>query len=725
MSSVVKSKAPKTSLEYLLAELRRISAQVYTRVQQIRATIPAEDEEFRGLYVSDEEIDRIFADPELFQTGNLETPANLEPVRSNRAVSRLAYLQQVFGLSQFEVDVILIGLAPELDLRYERLYAYLQDDVTKRRPTVDLTLRLLVPGLAGQMAARRCFDAESPLVRYRLIEFNDEVQKSSSMLSRVIRLDDGIVSYLLGEDRLDSRLRSFAEWASFEEAALHIPETEAYAERLSGLADKGFICMLIARDEASKSHLAGRVCQNIDKPMIRADLVALAGQPKLDQLFRLLDREVRLRNAALFVNSAHVILQDDNVSLEIRRLIQRLLREQQGLTFLSTIEALPAGLGGSIRPEYQLKLNHPGYIQRQKLWEELLGPQAAGLDLEGLTSRFRLNSGQIVGAAATARSLAQWRGDSSPTMDDLETGCRIHSSQKLSGLAKKVIPNYTWNDIVLPPDQFSMLREIVQQVKNRLLVYERWGFDRKLSLGKGLNVVFAGPSGTGKTMSAEIIAKELSMDLYKIDLSSMVSKYIGETEKNLEKIFNEAGDSSAILFFDEADSLFGKRSEVKDAHDRYANIETSYLLQKMEEYDGIVVLATNLRKNLDEAFVRRMHFMIEFPFPEEEDRLEIWRKAFPKEVPMGENVDLRFMARQFKLAGGNIKNTALATAFLAAGDPNAQCIEMPHVIRAIRREYQKLGKLCTESDFGPYYYLVREYDPKQRVSGNGLRPSLS
>lgn len=198
------------------------------------------------------------------------------------------------------------------------------------------------------------------------------------------------------------------------------------------------------------------------------------------------------------------------------------------------------------------------------------------------------------------------------------------------------------------------------------------------------------------------------MDLYKIDLSNVVSKYIGETEKNLERIFTEAGESNAILFFDEADSIFGKRSEVKDAHDRYANIETGYLLQKMDEYEGIVILATNLRKNLDEAFVRRMHFVIEYPFPEEEDRYQIWSRVFPKEMPLAESVDLRFMARQFKIAGGNIKNIALTAAFLAASDGSDAMVEMLHLIRATRREFQKMGKLITETDFGQYYKWISE-----------------
>jgi SpoVK/Ycf46/Vps4 family AAA+-type ATPase len=224
-------------------------------------------------------------------------------------------------------------------------------------------------------------------------------------------------------------------------------------------------------------------------------------------------------------------------------------------------------------------------------------------------------------------------------------------------------------------------------------------------MGKGLNVLFAGDSGTGKTMAAEIIATDLGLELYKVDLSTLVSKYIGETEKNLDRIFTAAREANAILFFDEADAIFGKRSEVKDAHDRYANIEVGYLLQKMEEYDGVVILATNLKKNIDDAFVRRLHMTIDFPFPEEEDRMRIWQKVFPPEAPLDPDVDLRFLARQFKVTGGNIRNIALLAAFLAAEDGSD--IGMSQIVRALRREYQKLGKLVTQSDFGEYLPLVR------------------
>jgi SpoVK/Ycf46/Vps4 family AAA+-type ATPase len=289
-------------------------------------------------------------------------------------------------------------------------------------------------------------------------------------------------------------------------------------------------------------------------------------------------------------------------------------------------------------------------------------------------------------------------------MADIYDGCRLQSNRKLSNLATKINPHYNWDDLILPPEQMQMLREICNSVKYRTLIYDEWGFDGKLALGKGVNVFFAGLPGTGKTMSAGIIAGELGLALYKIDLSSVVSKYIGETEKNLSSIFDEAQTSNAILFFDEADALFGKRSEVRDSHDRYANIEVSYLLQRVEEYQGVVILATNLRKNMDDAFVRRMHFSIEFPFPNKKERRRIWEQIFPKTTPRSPDLDLDFMAQRFEMAGGNIRNIALASAFLAADDGEA--ISMNHLISATRREYQKMGKMVSEGEFGDYTRLA-------------------
>ena len=264
-------------------------------------------------------------------------------------------------------------------------------------------------------------------------------------------------------------------------------------------------------------------------------------------------------------------------------------------------------------------------------------------------------------------------------------------------MAQKINLRRTLKDIVLPPDPQKQLQEICNQVRYRHIVQGEWGFDRKLSLGKGLNVLFYGPPGTGKTMAAEAIANELQLDLYKIDLSQVVSKYIGETEKNLGRIFDAAENANVVLLFDEADAILGKRSEVKDAHDRYANLEVAYLLQKMEEYEGISILTTNLRQNLDQAFTRRIRFMVEFPFPKAEHRLEIWQSMWTKETPLSVDIDFDRIAQKFELAGGSIRNIALAAAFLAAS--NGQEVTKNHLLKATRREFQKMGQLINELEF--------------------------
>jgi SpoVK/Ycf46/Vps4 family AAA+-type ATPase len=338
----------------------------------------------------------------------------------------------------------------------------------------------------------------------------------------------------------------------------------------------------------------------------------------------------------------------------------------------------------------------PAAAERRRLWEKLVEGQAENLNLEAAANQFRLSGGQIQDAAATARNLARRRDPEKVELEtaDLFAASRLHSSQKLTRLAQKIRPHHSWQDIILPAEQVAQLRALCDQVIHRAQVLERWGFEQKLALGRGTHALFTGRPGTGKTMAAGILAGELELDLYKIDLSSVVSKYIGETEKNLSHIFTEAETTNAILFFDEADALFGKRTEVKDSHDRYANLEISYLLQKMDEYDGVVILATNFRENLDQAFVRRIRFIIEFPLPAAEDRRQIWQGIWPEQAPLAGDVDLGWLAEQLEISGGNIRNIALSAAFLAAAEAGQEAtITMAHLLQATESEYKKIGKL--------------------------------
>jgi SpoVK/Ycf46/Vps4 family AAA+-type ATPase len=332
-------------------------------------------------------------------------------------------------------------------------------------------------------------------------------------------------------------------------------------------------------------------------------------------------------------------------------------------------------------------------------------------ELADLAGRFTLSQGQIAQAAAlaAARHLLRGGGDGPPSLDTLLEAARETSGRKLGRLAARLEPAHDWGDLVLPDATLARAREVTDAIRNYSVVFEEWDFRRRIIRGRGLKALFSGASGTGKTMTAGIIARELGLDIYRIDLSGIVSKYIGETEKNLDRIFGAAESGNAILFFDEADALFGRRSEVKDAHDRYANIEISYLLQKIEEYAGVVILASNLSHNIDSAFARRMNYVVEFPMPDEARRERLWRGMFPAKAPLGEDVDFPFLARQFQLSGGEIRNVSLEAAFLAARD--GRVVRMRHLVQAMARETLKQGRLPSAAEFKQYYAFIGRKEP--------------
>lgn len=390
--------------------------------------------------------------------------------------------------------------------------------------------------------------------------------------------------------------------------------------------------------------------------------------PDFEPALQLLFRQAWLQDALVYGEGLET-LQDNDRNPQAYQSLLAAVAEAGGVTILAGTQPwIPPGQGltGVITVDFPT----PDADLRRDCWRSKLLSEDIIFEpreVDALSDRFRLYSEQISDAIATGRNYARWRtaaqtaedlpGEVQPTLSDLFTAARAQSGHDLAALARKIEPIYTWDNIVLPADALAQMREICQQVEHRDQVLTKWGFGRKLSLGKGVNALFAGPTGTGKTMAAEIIVKELGLDLYKIDLSGVISKYIGETEKNLSRIFLAAENANAILFFDEADALFGKRSEVRDSHDRYANIEIAYLLQKMEQYDGIAILVTNLRQNMDDAFVRRLQFIVEFPFPDEANRDKIWRIHFPCETPRAPDIDYAFLARQFRIAGGNIKDS--------------------------------------------------------------------
>jgi SpoVK/Ycf46/Vps4 family AAA+-type ATPase len=725
--------------EHLMDELSKLDTLIQFQVLRLRTRYSHKKfDEFTGLYITEEEIDKVLENEPKTQdrrspsTEDSERMVLLNQIESLQTriserveesikcgiflpLYQLAYL---FHLTPFELDTILICLAPELDLKYETLYAYLQNDVTKKHPGVNLILDLLCNTQEQRIDARTYFYSQAPLLKYALLRFIGDTEQKP-LLSRSLKLDGRIVDFLLGFNLLDSRLDSFAEIIKPERDWSAVIMDAALKERLSRLPQEHFkegignklIFYFHGPYGAGKKLVAEAFCQDLQLPLIIVDMrTLLNAEASVEKIIRLLFRETLLQPAAIYLRHFDRLLTDDSKDIHYQNIIIRAIEEFSLVTFLAGEK--PWNPPASLKKQTFIKMEFPipPYSLRKDLWELSLDgqyPLLSEVNTAILADKFRFTGGQIQDAVAEARNLSimhQSNDNGRITMDDLYRSCRAQSNHKLSELAQKLIPHYTWDEIVLPMDKFQQLREICNYVKYRQLVYDNWGFKQKLSLGKGLNILFSGPSGTGKTMAADIIANELKLELYKIDLSCVVSKYIGETEKNLAKIFKEAETSNAILFFDEADALFGKRSEVKDSHDRYANIEINYLLQKMEEHEGIVILASNFRKNIDDAFTRRMHFTVDFPFPDEKYRLKIWQNIFPKETPKSEEIEFEFLAKQFKISGGNIKNIALHAAFLAAG--NSKKVDMAHIIQGTKREYQKMGKLCVKSDFGKYFELV-------------------
>ncbi len=688
--------------------LRVIERLIRLEIAHLRASgVPAGQDEYRGLYISDEEVDAILTGlagtgPATANARLVEIEAALDMARAElaglaqAATGPLGRLIQFANLNPFETGCLLLCLAPEANLRFERLFAYVQDDVTKRRPRVELAFRLL--SRAGSLDdARQSMSLDAPLRRFQLITLRDEPgQVNTPLPAQYLALDPRIAGFLLGQTLLDGGLRPFADLLPAD-APVRLPplppELGPRLEQLRALPPTALsnpVLHLVSRGLSEGRAVAQSLAQSAGLALLALDFPGLAAQHGLDLALTLAVREAALQGAALMFQHMQAFKPE-----QIDRLRLRLEAGPRPALLVLASD------GAFSWPGLTIHLPAPDFHGRLALWEQGLGDDARET-AEALASKFKLDATQVTDAVETARGYALWRDPRQPlvTRDDLYAAARAQSTPILSSLARKIIPRFTWDDIILPDDTIQHLREMNAYVDHQHVVYKRWGFDRKLALGKGLLALFAGESGTGKTMAADILAGSLGLDLYKIDLSGVVSKYIGETEKNLGRIFTEAESSNAILFFDEADALFGKRSEVRDAHDRYANIETAYLLQKMEEYEGVVILATNLKMNLDEAFMRRMHFAVEFALPEEEDRRRIWDTAIPAEVPLGPDVNLDYLARKFKISGGNIRNIVLAAAFLAAS--NGQVIMMQHLVQATRREFQKIGRMIHTSDFEGY-----------------------
>ncbi|MBF6337097.1 ATP-binding protein [Nocardia abscessus] len=677
------------SLRYLLARLAVIEARVRRAVAQRRADDPQPDDPFRGLYLSDDTVDRLL--------NSARAPLVPDPLESRRAADaeviaaaarsegehvRLARVIEEFGLDGLDAEVLLVALAPDVDSRFEWLYGYLNDDVTRRRATVGLALSLCgVPAAAA--AGRARFSAESALVGSGLVTI---AESDRPLLARTLRIPDRVVGYLLGDDAPDPELCLAIAPAPPEPAQ---PDPGLVA----ALSGRHMLVYLRERPGGGGTAVAAAAARRIGREVLIVDLPLVADQPSTIATAVL---EARLRGAVLVAAGVDGFAERPET-------IRALADAQATVVLVGSAVWDPAW---ARRQPVPLDVAPPSAADRSRMWRAVLAdPLSDGSDAAEATMQFVLTPEQLARAATAATVRAELAGRPM-SAEDLRFGARAQNSAGLERLARRIEPAVGWPDLVLPQPVLSQLREVALRARQRTVVLDEWRMRPGGGRGRGVTALFTGDSGTGKTMSAEVIAADLGLDLYTVNLATVVDKYIGETEKNLERIFVAAAGVNAVLLFDEADALFGRRTEVRDSHDRYANIESAYLLQRMESFDGLAILATNLRANLDDAFTRRLDVVVNYPTPDEDARRSLWERCVGTRIPRSADLDLHFCARSFELSGGNIRSAVITAAYLAAGAGRELCTA--DLVAGVHREYRKLGRLTLAREFGPYHESVRQ-----------------
>ena len=586
-------------------------------------------------------------------------------------------LAATFGLSSFECNVLLLASAVELDSTFAALCAGVQDDPSRPYPTFSLALACLPDPHWSAL------NPAAPLRFWRLVDV--ATQQSGSLTGARLRIDERILHFLTGIQYLDERLMGLMQ--PLPPVDDHVPSHRKLADAIADAWANTRDCpilQLCGSDDAAKKAIASSGCSLVGLQLFTFP----AGQiPQNDQemagLVRIWEREAALTGAALYVEAESVERGDPRAAAQLTRFLEQL--------HFPALVGVREPMRPLKRAVQTLDIPKPTAEEQSFLWQTYLGPASSNGHAANLAAQFNLNAPAIRTSVHQALE-AVTQGKALHTA--LWDAGRAQARPRLDDLAQRIDNKAHWEDLVLPPKEKSLLRSIGAHVRHRAKVYGAWGFAGAGARGLGISALFAGVSGTGKTMAAEVLATELNLDLYRIDLSSVVSKYIGETEKNLRRVFDAAEDGGAILFFDEADALFGKRSEVKDSHDRYANIEVNYLLQRMESYRGLAVLATNMRSALDPAFLRRIRFVVTFPFPDATQRAEIWQRVFPASTPC-EPLDVERLSR-LDVAGGNIRNIALNAAFFAAEENST--VRMTHLIAAARNEFAKIEKPLSESE---------------------------
>jgi len=584
--------------------------------------------------------------------------------------SAIDWLSELFGLSAFEREVLLLCAGVEMDSELASLCGEVRGYPQRPHATFGLALAALEEPHWSALTPSR------PLRRFRLLE----LEAGHGLTSAPLRIDERILHYLAGRNVLDSRLQSLVQASHFPEwiAADHKAVATKAVRVFEVYPQNPPLLHLCGDDPQGQEDAATLAVHETGRHLftVRVEDLSAAG-PDLDQINLLWHREALLLPAGLLIQCA-----PGGITNAVRHLAERL----PGMVFLASREPVHFN-----RAFLRFDVDKPKPVEQRRLWELALGAEATNCNgtLDALSEQFRLSAKTIFDTGALTVQ------DNSPIgPGDLWNICRSLSRPRLEDLAQRLVPCAGWEDLVLPELQTQTLRQLASQVRHRMKVYEKWGFSDKGRRGLGVSALFAGESGVGKTLAAEVLAGDLELDLYRVDVAAVVSKYIGETSKNMKQVFDAAEEGGVLLLFDEADALFGKRGEVKDSHDRYANIDVSYLLQRMEAYQGLAVLTTNMKTSVDRAFQRRLRFTVNFPFPDAAQREAIWSRIFPPQTPT-QGLDPKKLS-QLNVAGGNIRNIALNAAFLAA--ESKQPVQMEHLLHAARLEAQKIERALSEAE---------------------------
>jgi AAA+ superfamily predicted ATPase len=682
--------------------LDELDRRLAREIERLRVRYQLSLDEFRGLYVSDEQVDAVLSrggEHPFDSRGAAPAPAD-----ALAANERWMHIVRTFGLSPVDEDVLLLALAPDLDLKYETVYAYLNDDITRKWPTADLAARVLGP----ERARADVLQSLGPASRLRaehLVEPIDPSPSRPSLLNAGFMARPLVSRFLqglpIGERPVLTGIDHDEDpWSDVPHPAERLNELRRLARMVMRRNGDSPVIVITGPAGSGRLTVARALAAEMGVPMRRLDLRAARRDHALTSVMQDRALERRLIPSAVCVLGVRALIDaDGRVPPEHIMLLAELPAAHGPVILLCGPDVPWRDLLGR-QHALAVALDPPGYSERCTLWRDELARVHIDVGAAGermLADRFAFTPGAIVRTVSAARDRhAIAGGGESPTAADVAQAARIESREPLGSLAVMVTSHHGWPDLVLPAPVIDRLKEIASAIQHRHVVYGEWGFARKAATGLGVKVLFAGASGTGKTMAAGVIAREVGLDLVKVDLAGLVSKYIGETEKNLDKVFASVRAGNALLFFDEADALFGKRSETKDSHDRYANIEVAYLLQKLEAHDGVVVLATNIRRNIDDAFSRRLHYVVDFPQPDATDRERLWRGMFPPESPVGD-LDYGLIAREFELCGGDIRNVVLEAAFLAAAEPAA--IGMRHLARALAQQQAKQGRTPNAAEF--------------------------